>query len=69
MLGAGLVALLLALVGLALRVDVGVLVASVFWPLVLLGGFVMAFLLLGLFFGFPLMWGAISAEGTDSLVP
>jgi hypothetical protein len=46
--------------------DLGVLLASIVWPLVLLGGFMMAFLLIGLFFGFPLMWGAISAEGVDS---
>ncbi len=66
MLGAGLVALLLAGLGVLMRLDVGVLAASIVWPAVLLGGFVMAFLLLGLFFGFPLMWGAISAEGTDA---
>jgi hypothetical protein len=66
MLGAALVALLLAGVGAIMRLEVGVFVASLIWPLVLLGGFVMAFLLLGLFFGFPLMWGAISAEGTDA---
>ncbi len=66
LLGAGLVALVTAGLGLIMRVDPGILVASILWPLVLLGGFVMAFLLIGLFFGFPLMWAAISAEGTDS---
>jgi hypothetical protein len=62
-------AVFLAVVGLLLRAEageVGVLVAGILWPLVLLGGFMMAFLLIGLFFGWPLMWGAISAEGTDS---
>ena len=39
---------------------------GILWPLVLLAGFVMALLLLGALFGWPLMWGAISAEGTDS---
>jgi hypothetical protein len=66
-LGAALVAVGLAVVGLILRAEIGVAIAGIaLWPLVLFGGFVMAFLLLGLFFGFPLMWAAISAEGTDS---
>ncbi len=56
----------LALVGLLLRSGPGLLVAGIFWWLVLFVGFLMAFLLLGLFFGWPLMWGTISAEGTDS---
>ena len=65
-LGAFLVAAFIAVVGLAMRADWGVLVGGILWPLVLLGGFVMAFLLVGLFVGWPLMWAAISAEGTDS---
>jgi hypothetical protein len=65
-LGTLLMAGFLAVLGLVMRLDVGVIVAAIVWPLVLLGGFMMAFLLLGLFFGFPLMWGAISTEGTDS---
>jgi hypothetical protein len=56
----------LALAGLLLRADLGILVAGVLWPLVLFVGFLMAFLLIGLFFGWPLMWGTISAEGTDA---
>ncbi|MBN2475892.1 MAG: hypothetical protein JXB62_14870 [Pirellulales bacterium] len=43
----------------------GVLLAALLWPLVLLAGLVMATLLLGLVFGWPLMWGTISTEGTD----
>lgn len=65
-LGVFLAATLMAVVGLLLKLGAGVVVAGVVWPLVLLGGFMMAFLLIGLFFGWPLMWGAISAEGTDS---
>jgi hypothetical protein len=64
-----LAAVFLAVVGLLLRAEtgeVGILAAGILWPLVLLGGFMMAFLLIVLFFGWPLMWGAISAEGTDS---
>jgi hypothetical protein len=56
----------LALLGLAMRADAGLLAAGILWPAVLLLGFMMAFLLIGLFVGWPLMWGAISAEGTDS---
>jgi len=42
------------------------MLGGILWPLVLLAGFVMAVLLLGLLFGWPLMWAAISAEGTDA---
>lgn len=45
--------------------EVGVLLAAVVWPLVLLAGFLMVVLLLGLVFGWPLMWATISTEGTD----
>ena len=48
-----------------LRFDVGVLVAACGWPLMLIAGLLMALLLLGLLFGWPLMWATISAEGTD----
>ena len=58
--------LVLCSLGLFLRQDWGILVAGVIWPLLLLGGLVMVGLLLGLLFGWPLMWGTISAEGGDS---
>jgi hypothetical protein len=45
---------------------VGMLLGAVLWPLVLIAAFVMALLLLGVLFGWPLMWGTISAEGSDS---
>jgi len=54
-------------VGLLLREHyVGVWLAALVWPLVLLAGLLMAMLALGLIFGWPLMWATISAEGTDS---
>jgi hypothetical protein len=56
----------IAIVGLFLWFDFSILVAAVFWPLALLGGLCMAWLLFGLLFGWPLMFAAISAEGTDS---
>ncbi len=59
-------AAVLALVGLMMQKDFGLLVAGIVWPLVLVGGFIMAFLLIGLYFCWPLMWAAISTEGTDA---
>jgi len=52
--------------GLLMRSDLGTLVAALVWPLALVAGLIMALLLLGLIFGWPLMWATISAEGTDS---
>jgi len=49
-----------------LRLDWTVLIAGLVWPLLLLAGFLMALLLLGLAFGWPLMWATIASEGTDS---
>lgn len=46
--------------------NAGVLLAAPLWPLFLLAGFFMAVLLLGLVFGWPLMWATISTEGMDS---
>ncbi len=66
LLGVVLVAIPLAVLGLLVRWNFGVLLAGVLWPLALLGGLVMALLLLGLAFGWPLMWATISTEGTDS---
>ncbi len=49
-----------------MRLDLGVLIAGILWPLALLAGLFMALLLLALLFGWPLMWPTISSEGTDS---
>ncbi len=65
-----LIALLTALivpVGWILKLDVGVVLAGLIWFLVLSASFIMAILLLGLLFGWPLMWGTISTEGSDAL--
>jgi len=57
---------LTALAGLILlRFNLGVVIAGLVWPLMLLAGLLTALLLLGLLFGWPLMWATISAEGTD----
>lgn len=56
----------LAFFGLLLRLgEVGTLIAGVLWLVVLAGGFAMAYLLLGLLFGWPLMWIAVSADNAD----
>ena len=57
-----LIALLAAGLGLAMRVGVLALLASLIWFLALAGGAIAAMLLLGLLIGWPLMWGAVSAE-------
>jgi hypothetical protein len=54
------------LLGFLLRADIGILLVSLIWPLLLLFGLIMALLLIGLLFSWPLMWGTIAAEGTDS---
>lgn len=64
--GAFLIAIPVLVVGLLFHFDVGVIIASILWVLVLLAAFVMAVILVGLAFGWPLMWGTISTEGTDS---
>ncbi|MBT4694475.1 MAG: hypothetical protein HOB73_14135 [Planctomycetaceae bacterium] len=45
-----------------LNFDIGVVLASVLWVLVVIAGIAIAVLLTGLFFGWPLMWPTISTE-------
>jgi len=52
--------------GWIIRSDVLLLLGGLCWPLVLAIAFAMTVLLLWVLFGWPLMWGAISAEGSDS---
>jgi hypothetical protein len=52
--------------GILMWANVGVLLASLVWPLALLASVLMALLLMALLFGWPLMWPTISTEGTDS---
>ena len=52
--------------GFIMRANVGLLLGGFLWPLALVAGVFMALLLLGVLFGWPLMWATISAEGTDS---
>ena len=59
------IAVLLPL-GLLMRLDWGAVATAVVWPIALLVSLVLAILLVGLAFGWPLMWASISAEGMDS---
>lgn len=61
-----LLAIPLVLLGLLMKLDVGVVIAGFLWLLVVLDGLVIGVLLIGLLFGWPLMWGTVSAEGSDS---
>jgi hypothetical protein len=57
----------LAVLGLLMRTSLGVLLAGLLWILVLVAGLAMAILLLGLMFGWPLLWPTISSdEGSDA---
>ncbi|MGW8257768.1 MAG: hypothetical protein ACWGMZ_09815 [Thermoguttaceae bacterium] len=65
--GIALAALPVAAIGLIMYVGgLGVFLAALAWPALLVCGLIMALLVLGLFFGWPLMWGTISVEGSDS---
>jgi hypothetical protein len=48
-----------------MRWDAGIFFVSLVWPLFLISGLTIALLLVGLVFGWPLMWPTISTEGTD----
>jgi len=52
--------------GWIMQFNPGLVLAGALWWLVLVAGFLMAVLQLGLLSGWPLMWAAISTEGTDS---
>jgi hypothetical protein len=66
LLGIMLLAIPIAIIGLLLRFDGGVLVAGLLWIFVLLAALGIAFMAIGLLFGWPLMWPAISAENGDA---
>lgn len=54
------------ILGWIMRADAGLLFGGLLWPLALAAGLLMTLLLVGVLFGWPLMWATISAEGTDS---
>jgi len=57
----------IGLAGILLHWDLTAALGGLFlWPLMLVGGLVITYLLVWLALGWPLMWGATSAEGQDS---
>jgi hypothetical protein len=64
--GALLAAIPVLVLGLIMKLSVGMLLGGLLWPLALVAGLLMTLLLAGVLFGWPLMWATISAEGTDS---
>ncbi|RLS34613.1 MAG: hypothetical protein DWH79_03810 [Planctomycetota bacterium] len=52
--------------GLLMRSDIGLAVAGAIWPLVLIGGIVLAILAIGVVAGWPLMVGGVGVERGDS---
>ena len=66
LLGVLLVTIPILILGLLLRTGPTTWIAGLVWFLPLAGGLLASILLLGLLFGWPLMWATISSEGTDS---
>ena len=66
LLGVLLVTIPILILGLLLRSGPTTWIAGLVWFLPLAGGLLAGILLLGLLFGWPLMWATISSEGTDS---
>jgi hypothetical protein len=65
--GALLITLLIAIFSLLMRIPyVGIPLMALAWIPLLVGGMLIAILLLGLVVSWPLMWATISCEGTDS---
>lgn len=64
--GALFLSALIAAVGLLMRADVGTVVSGIAWVVVLAGALLMVVLLAGAMFGWPLMWAALGAEGSDA---
>lgn len=66
LIGVAFMTLGLLVAGLIMRGGIFVFLFSFIWPLFLLAGLLMAILLLGLLFGWPLMWATVGVENTDS---
>ena len=56
----------LFMLGLIMRLNIGIILGGALWGFVGLMGFTMALFTVGVLFGWPLMWSAISAEGSDA---
>jgi hypothetical protein len=61
-----LLSLPLIFAGWVVRLDLFALLAGVVWFLILIGGVVLAVLVIGLAIGWPLMWSTVAVERTDA---
>ena len=61
------IACMISIPGLLLWFNLTGVLAAIVWPLLLVGGALMTLLLMGLFFGWPLMFAATSVDGADAL--
>jgi hypothetical protein len=66
LLAIALLSLPIMLAGLLMSLDFGALLVGIFWFLALIAALGMALLAVGLLFGWPLMWPAVSAENGDA---
>ncbi len=66
MLGVAVLAIPVMAVGLLMRTDIGAAIVGLLWIFTIPLGLIMAIILLGLLFGWPLVWGAIAVESSDA---
>lgn len=59
------IVLCVGLVGVILRVEIGLFLGALLWPIVLGLGTLGTLILAGLFFGWPLMWAVVATEHSD----
>lgn len=64
--GVAVLAVPISVLGLLMKLGIGTLLAGLLWPFVLAVNGIMAMMLLGLLFGWPLINAAVAAEGTDA---
>ena len=55
-----------ALLGLAMRTDIGLMLVGILWPVVLAGSLVLSILAIGVIVGWPLMVATVAVERGDS---
>ncbi len=63
---AALMTIPLALAGILMRVDLFAMLAGFLWVLMLIGGILLAIVLVAFWFGWPLMWATIAVERSDA---
>ncbi len=66
MFGVLLLLLPVAALSLIMRIGIGTLMVGLIWPLVIIVAAIMAIMLMGILFGWPLVNAALAAEGTDA---